>query len=296
MKLFAPEYYKRFKCIADKCRHSCCVGWEIDVDPATLKKYGELPEESRREILDTVELEGGAPHFRLSENERCPHLSETGLCNIITQHGEHLLCDICREHPRFYNLSKDRVELGIGAVCEVAAGLILSSENYADMLPVGDICGDGELCEFDFSSERDAVYKILSERGLPYGERLEKIEKSYTLPPRDGELAREIFSSLEYLREEDRALFLSAVSGKPCDIKNETESERALAYFIYRHCGEADSESDFCVSLSLSLLLHSLFCALCARCGIGGEEALRLISEEIEYSEDNIEEIRLSLI
>ena len=39
MKLYAPAYYKNFKCIADKCEHSCCVGWEIDIDKETLDKY-----------------------------------------------------------------------------------------------------------------------------------------------------------------------------------------------------------------------------------------------------------------
>ena len=39
MKLFAPDYYKYFSCIADKCGHSCCVGWEIDIDADTLEYY-----------------------------------------------------------------------------------------------------------------------------------------------------------------------------------------------------------------------------------------------------------------
>ena len=39
MKLCAPKYYKKFRCIADKCEHNCCVGWEIDVDESALEKY-----------------------------------------------------------------------------------------------------------------------------------------------------------------------------------------------------------------------------------------------------------------
>ena len=42
MKTVVPHYYKNFKCIADKCRHSCCVGWEIDIDDDTLEKYRNL--------------------------------------------------------------------------------------------------------------------------------------------------------------------------------------------------------------------------------------------------------------
>ncbi len=30
MNTYAPDYYTEFKCIADKCTHSCCVGWEIN--------------------------------------------------------------------------------------------------------------------------------------------------------------------------------------------------------------------------------------------------------------------------
>ena len=45
MKLYAPKYYKNFKCIADKCDHSCCIGWEIDIDSAAYAKYKELKEE-----------------------------------------------------------------------------------------------------------------------------------------------------------------------------------------------------------------------------------------------------------
>ena len=38
MKLFAPKYYTEFSCIADRCRHSCCIGWEIDIDADTAEK------------------------------------------------------------------------------------------------------------------------------------------------------------------------------------------------------------------------------------------------------------------
>lgn len=31
-----PDFYPAFHCIASACRHSCCVGWEVDVDQDTL--------------------------------------------------------------------------------------------------------------------------------------------------------------------------------------------------------------------------------------------------------------------
>ena len=32
MKEYIPDYYKDFQCIADKCKDSCCIGWEIMID------------------------------------------------------------------------------------------------------------------------------------------------------------------------------------------------------------------------------------------------------------------------
>ena len=37
-----PSYYKDFTCIAGDCRHSCCIGWEIDIDDETLEKYRSI--------------------------------------------------------------------------------------------------------------------------------------------------------------------------------------------------------------------------------------------------------------
>ena len=87
MKLLAPEYYNDFKCIADKCRHSCCVGWEIDVDGDTMARYEALDSGYGPEIIGSIE-KGDTPHFRLCEKDRCPHLDERGLCRIITELGK----------------------------------------------------------------------------------------------------------------------------------------------------------------------------------------------------------------
>ena len=32
MSVWMPEFYPAFRCRAGTCRHSCCRGWEIDVD------------------------------------------------------------------------------------------------------------------------------------------------------------------------------------------------------------------------------------------------------------------------
>ena len=38
-----PDFYGEFQCIADKCAHSCCLGWEIDIDDKSAARYAALP-------------------------------------------------------------------------------------------------------------------------------------------------------------------------------------------------------------------------------------------------------------
>ena len=40
MKIIVPDYYKDFKCLAGDCKHSCCIGWEVDIDADTLEYKG----------------------------------------------------------------------------------------------------------------------------------------------------------------------------------------------------------------------------------------------------------------
>lgn len=295
MKLFAPKYYEKFKCLADRCTHSCCIGWEIDVDKEAICRYGELGEDGIR-ILSTVDFSGDIPHFMLVENERCPHLREDGLCRIISDLGEKYLCSICREHPRFYNFTGKGVEVGVGASCEAAAELILSSDSYSYIVLIEDD-GEIEACErngADFFGKRSEIYKILSDKSLPYPNRLSLIYDTFSVSPSilsDDEW-RSTLSGLEYLSEESRELFMSYSFS--ADAKYGQLSERALAYFIYRHTGAARSESDFRASLGLALFLERLYTSIVKRAGSYGETVSLLVrlSEEIEYSEDNTETIK----
>ena len=78
----------------------------------------------------------GAPHFRLTEAERCPHLLNSGLCGIICELSEKALCDICREHPRFYNFTNRGKEVGLGMSCEEACRLILSRDDFDEFIEI----------------------------------------------------------------------------------------------------------------------------------------------------------------
>ena len=36
MKEYVLNYYPEFKCVASKCKHTCCSGWEMCIDKESL--------------------------------------------------------------------------------------------------------------------------------------------------------------------------------------------------------------------------------------------------------------------
>lgn len=293
MKLYAPKYYKDFVCIADKCTHNCCIGWEIDIDPDTQKMYESLMGGYGQEIKKSIEY-GETPHFKLSLDGRCPHLASSGLCKIILELGEDHLCDICREHPRFYNDTPRGTEVGLGMACEEAARLILSSDGYEEIYEVGETCGESEA-DFDTLDFRRNLYSLLSDGSLPYPEKLQKIHEKYGVSPfflTDCEW-RALISSLEYLDPSHRNLFSCYSSDTDTPKEAEKLLERSLAYFVYRHCTSVFDSKELYAALGFSLFCERLLASLIKEYGTDGAVRLaRIVSEEIEYSEDNTKKIK----
>lgn len=285
MKLYAPKYYRRFRCIADRCEHNCCTDWEIDIDSETLQKYKAL-EGGYGDAVKASISAGDVPHFKLGEGERCPHLDENGLCKIICHLGEDYLCDICREHPRFYNYT-EVAEVGIGMSCPEAARVILSSPDYDKLEEIGEVAAEGYDLLFDARKERESIYKMLDGE---YNTALEKIYNAYGIEVDEDEFWQQRLGGLEYLEESHKALF-GCYSSKHRPQGKDLYLKRFLAYLIYRHCTEAEDRKDFGARLGFCLFCERLLCSLivCKEAETLEEIAdlARVISEEIEYSEDN---------
>ena len=125
MKLRVPEYYKEFKCIADKCKDTCCKSWEIDIDKKTSCFYASVKGDFGRKLENNIS-KTEPKHFILNNNGKCPFLNECNLCEIFIKLGEENLCDICSIHPRYFEWFANIKEGGIGLCCEEAARIILS--------------------------------------------------------------------------------------------------------------------------------------------------------------------------
>ncbi len=177
MILRMPTYCKNFKCSADKCTDNCCVGWEIDIDPHSAEYYktvgGDFGERLKREINY-----GEVCSFKL-KGERCFFLNGSNLCDIIINLGEDRLCQICRDHPRYFEWFSDVKEGGIGLCCKEAARLILEREEgfLVYDTPCDDEGEEGyseELYDY-FLFARDEIIKMLEDESLPLSIRLASV-------------------------------------------------------------------------------------------------------------------------
>ena len=286
MKLYAPAYYKHFKCIAERCEHSCCIGWEIDIDSDTFEKYQNLTADYASAIRETISTDG-TPHFRLGACDRCPHLDEQGLCKIITNIGEDYLCDICREHPRFYNYTTV-AEVGLGLSCPEAARVVLSSPDFDAIEEIGELSIEADGIDFDGRTDRETIYAILQSED--YAVALEAIYRTYAIEVGEDADWLERLSSLEYLYAEHRDLFLNYAS-KRRPAEADESLKRFLAYLVYRHCTEAFDADDFRDRLAFCLFGERLLATLISVKSAATLEEIAtlasIISEEIEYSDEN---------
>ena len=127
MKVIRPDFWNRFQCIGGVCSDICCIGWEICIDEESLEKYRQVEGAIGERLKTSIRETDGESSFCMC-NGRCAFLNEDNLCDLIIGIGEDSLCDICREHPRFYEEFGVREEAGLGLCCEEAVRLLLEKK------------------------------------------------------------------------------------------------------------------------------------------------------------------------
>ena len=302
MKLIAPDYYEKFVCIADKCKHSCCIGWEIDIDEDTLHDYQSVSGAFGERLRAGIEIKDGCACFRLGDDERCPFLNEKGLCDIILNLGEDRLSQICTDHPRFCSFWSDRTEIGLGLCCEEAGRIVLSQKEKTKLVVLQD---DGEYEDLTEEEEfllceREKMFSIVQNRSMSVSTRIRALceEFSVEIPKKSFGEWIDTFLSLEIMDGTWKALLHKAkANGVPQEAHGDFETawEQLLWYFIYRHV--SDLEQDVRKKIFFSVLsvsfIRGLFAYICKRDGKADLDSLielcRLYSSEIEYSEENTE-------
>lgn len=283
-----PDFYSDFQCLASACRHSCCLGWEIDVDEDTAQLYKELPGPLGDELREQLCLLP-QPHFKMTADGRCPFLNDKGLCRLILAWGEDVLCDICREHPRFYNDFPQRQEAGLGLCCEEAARLLLTGESPLKL--IYEVEGEPEENEPELIALRRKLLDILAGTELPMEKRLESCCALMDMEPLSFDMSfwRDFYLGLERL-DETWTSALKELRPLNGELPGDMAHTRLLQYLIYRHFASAENRREAVLMLQFCILSLRLISAL-EQSGGGLMELVRLYSSEIEYSDENIARI-----
>lgn len=302
MKSVAPDYYASFRCIAGACRHNCCIGWEIDVDEDSLAYYRSLEGKIGERLRRNIDFSADPPHFILAEKGRCPFLNEHNLCDLILEKGEGALCQICDDHPRFYNEFSDRVEIGVGLCCEAAGQLILGRTEKTQLVMQEDGNDQSDDEEAALLVLRDQLFAVAQDRAKPIEARMQGILAACgtQLPAATISDWAQFYAQLEQLDPAwQKQLDLLQQPDLGVSEQWDTAFEQLLHYFLYRHLPGALYDGCVQERAAFAVLSVQIIRALCGRIRElqldDIVEISRMYSSEIEYSDENVDAILTAL-
>ena len=312
-----PLYFDSFTCTADKCSDNCCIGWEICIDKETADFYktvdGRLGEKLRRCISEKEDAS-----FILN-NDRCPFLDGNNLCEIISELGKASLCQICRDHPRWFNWYGNFKEGGIGLACEEGARLILGDKDFdtsvESQLDEEEEDEDTSISFLFWDNIRESLLDALYCKKYSFEKRacqLLDITATAEFLLTDTATSVDIPEEFDFNRELEKALPVLAETEPINEIwtaelekllryKSElkpTEEEyeylaRLVAYFLRRYFLDSvyDNEATKRVYFALFsvTVIFALYCASEERSLDSLIKSAVLYSKQMEYSDINID-------
>ncbi len=317
-----PDFFDDFKCIGGKCTDNCCIGWEIDIDEFTYDHYCSMNTDFSLKIKENIIASPDGNHcFKLEEKDRCPFLNKDNLCDIIINCGEDSLCDICREHPRFYEWFPGVTECGLGLSCEEVCRILLEKDSFFQLTEFNDgeeiiLQTKEDTAESDTyiitSALRLSFFEILSDEKLSLENKIVKIlEKTQAFTGESIKLKNDLKLIEAYEKTEPiDSAWIEFFDSLKADLNvltstdflwNDSESNRLysqlLGYIIYRHFIKAVFDNSFsqrvcfCVE-SLRFIMLSDMKTLREKGTLTVHDRINNIkswSKQIEYSDENTE-------
>lgn len=130
-------YVQGFKCVGGSCPDSCCIGWDVDIDQVSYKKYqkfkpGELATIVKKHLYRNDRMYHPNVDYgkvKLKSNKWCPFLDNEKWCLIQKEHGEHALSNVCQSFPRIVNRINGEWEMSLTLSCPIAAKRLFSDEH-----------------------------------------------------------------------------------------------------------------------------------------------------------------------
>lgn len=327
MILRVPDYYEEFSCIAGDCRHSCCIGWEIDIDEDTYAYYksigGALGERLATYMYMTEDNEHS---FQLESNGYCPFLNKDKLCDICIALGEEALSEVCTEYPRFSIEYGNVLQKCLSLSCEEVGRILFFKDAPVQIVDhyMPDDTSDADELEDEWIPAMEQMQKqaiaLLQDRSRDIWTRM----REYLLPIcedecdatgkytyQDFKSRYQTFAEMETLDEEweivkaqmeehytaetYNAILQQYLQSPAC---RESDYEQLMVYFTFRYLMNAVYDYDAASYRKLAVVftlfirdMDALRYHLNGGCYTRDDrvDVVRIFSKEVEHSEENIE-------
>lgn len=156
--------YNSFKCIADKCKFTCCSGWDINIDINTYEKWNKEKNKCKDMLNKLKFIDNDYIIVNKKTSDTCPFLDNKGLCDIVKSNGDEYLSLTCQRFPRIENTFEGIKELTLSCSCPEVVDIIDKIEEEIILLNCNNNDDDTDLpIEIKI---RDTIIKIIKEKNL----------------------------------------------------------------------------------------------------------------------------------
>lgn len=295
MKKVSFNVFDGFKCVAGKCKHNCCIGWEIDIDKRSLEKYKKVKPPFSQKLKDGIDEDNGC--FKLDKGRRCAFLNDDNLCEIYVNCGKNYLCQVCRDHPRFRNYFSGRIEEGVGISCEKACEMLVKFDGEIKETVTEDKRKTKKTTDFENKvlNKRSAIYQIINKKDS-VSLKVEKVLEYANIKLESILNNLDIAKTMQSMEKLNETLYQKCSKTEFNVSFNDVEKfnkpfSNLLWYFITRHLSNAGDDLDIKSRIVFSVLSVYIIFAIFLS-GEQTEENLidvaREYSAEIEYDDENV--------
>lgn len=200
-----PEYFKKFQCIGGTCEDSCCIGWDIDIDKISFRKYFRTNNIEMKRIFQknlrnndnyiSENIDYGK--VKLAKDKRCPFLNDKNLCIIYSNLGEESLSNVCTFFPRVLNKVDDRYEISLDVACPEAARIILMQKEKIEFVE-----HEEDFTKYIVSSEMNTKDKKFNGTAMKYFKEIREFSINI-LQNRDYRLDRRMYILGQFISDVD---------------------------------------------------------------------------------------------
>ena len=302
MKEYVLNYYSSFKCTAEKCKHTCCAGWEINIDEQSLDNYKRESSEFKTTLISGINLKKS--RFKVNKQKRCAFLNDKNLCDLIINIGEKSLCQVCRDHPRFRSFYGATTEMGLGFCCEEAVRIILS---YTGKISPVLCFNDKKEEQLDFNEKnllefREHLLNVIQDRNKNINDRIEEVLSICNAKINQKDLAKTIKKFIAFERvDKNWTKWLKSISKTQFELNTKDSlsliAEQFLVNSFYRHLLGAEDTIDV-RSRAVACVITWWIIKNIAKKETNGKQdfsvlidVVRAYSTEVEYSEKNLNKL-----